>query len=377
MVRLLQARRIVPEQLVPYDWDARKGVLPQGFTFTRSGTRPYLGASGWASAATNEPRFDRQPGVPGLLIAGARTNKVTAAKSNPSATTNCTTSGDAGGVLSVVDDSAALGATWALFGPNVYKVDNSAGSTAFYVRFGGATGNTNAHSLSIISRGAGDCLLYDGTTETGVTALDGGSYARITGNSKTPANSSQQLAVKCAAGEIAYVVVPQLEAAAFADPTPIPGSTGSVTVNAETCSRSVVLPSGGFTGVVEFVTGPGISNQPTIYQTDGGAKVFQIYANTAPNLRLYLDTIANVDLGAIAPLTRYRMAFVWRPGANNLRGSVNVGAVAFGNGGSAVDNTTERFINQSFGHILRCNASPTRWRPPVSDAQLQALSALS
>lgn len=372
-----------------YDWSASSLSLPTGFTFTRSGTRTYLNNSGvWASAATDVPRFDSQPGVVGALISGARTNKVTAAKSNPADTTNCTTSGDAGGALSVVDGTVALGSTFALFGSNVYKVDNSAGSTAFYVRFGGTTGGTSAHSLSCIAYGAGDFLLYDGTTETGAQALDGASFARLTKNNVTPANSSQQFAVKCAAGEIAYVVVPQLEQATFAS-SPIIGSTGAVTVNAEVPSRTVVVPTTGFTAVWDIITPP-----------DSGVQVFGLFneglANDNNRIQLYtsgtdlvctiaaggVSVVAVVMKGSLSTSTRYKAAIRFKD--DDFASSVNGAAVVTDTSCALpLSLMTKEWMgtfrtagNEWHSHILGCNASPTVWRPPVSDAELQALSAI-
>jgi hypothetical protein len=130
-------------------------ALPREITFTRASAATCLDKYGkLVSVAANQPRFDHDArgNKLGLMIEGAVTNKSSNYNANPTATTGFTTSGDVNGVLSVVDDTAALAAAGLdqiCTSGKVYKADNSAASGSFTVSFPGTVGDTNKHSASL------------------------------------------------------------------------------------------------------------------------------------------------------------------------------------------------------------------------------------
>ena len=254
----------------PETWPAIVANL--GLTQSRTGGRDGTNLGTYYAADANVLAMHWSPELAahGPLIRLFSVNKVTAAKHNPAGTTNTTTGGDAGGALSATSTvPVGLGA-FAKYGPAVYKIDNSAGEAAFYVRFGGTTGGTGVHSISAVVLGAGSILLYDGTTETGATPFDeDGYWQRVKSEGLTPANSSQEMAVKVAAGDTAWLVVPQMEARAYADPAPIPGSTGTALVNTEKLSGTIAVMPDVLTVEIVAPHRAGISDQFLFYAWDG------------------------------------------------------------------------------------------------------------
>ena len=183
------------------------------------------------------------------ILEGSATNKCTCAKSNPQDLTNITKSGDVAAVLSVVNDAAALAAAGlSAFGPNVYKLDNSAGTTNAYAICSGVTGNANAHSLSVFARGSGSITLtWVGSGVNAVTWAGTDGYLRkkiensVSGYD--PA-STERLTVKALPGSIVYFTLPQLEEGPVCT-SPIPGGTGAITrasEGADTSGNGLSIP---------------------------------------------------------------------------------------------------------------------------------------
>lgn len=196
--------------------------LPPEISFTRASAASYMNESGQlVSAAAHTPRFDHDAhgNRLGLFIEGAITNKSTNYNANPTATTGFTTSGDAAGVLSVVDDSAALAAAGLdqiCTSGKVYKADNAAGSGSFTVTFPGNVGNTNKHSVSLYVRSEGTgqvCRLYLGQD---MLAINEGPWTRHRLENQTPDGTTRKITLLVDAHETVYFILNQLEENTFA-----------------------------------------------------------------------------------------------------------------------------------------------------------------
>ena len=197
-------------------------------TCSRASTASWLDSNGvWRIAARNLPRA----GDPtGLRVAPARTN-LAYNNINPSVTTGWSVSG---GVLSVVDDSAALAAGGAEeFGPNAIQVANATGGPV-YLHGGATTGNTNPHSLSALARltaGAGAEIGFwdvSGATFTAKGALLDGYATRTLEHNETPPDTDSQFAIHIPDNATVRVVAMQCEAGTRTT-TPIPNAQTAAT----------------------------------------------------------------------------------------------------------------------------------------------------
>jgi hypothetical protein len=176
----------------------------------------------------------------GILVEEARTNKLTVRNATPvSATANVTKTGDAAGVLTLENDTAALAAA-GLTGVvgQVWRLNNTAGTTVAVATIDGATGNTNSHTLSAYVRGTGDVRVRLNGISNTATPLTAAYVRRTT--TQTPPDSSNFFSIWVAAGGDCYFTLPQLEEGAFAtSPIITTGAAGTRGVDA----ASIVLPS--------------------------------------------------------------------------------------------------------------------------------------
>lgn len=158
----------------------------------------------------------------GALIEEARTNKCQNHNANPTVTTGITVSGDAAATLTIVNDAAALAAAGlsnVCTSGNVYKFDNSAGSTNAFAVLPGSVGNTNQHIQSCYGRGSGNWAfgLHAGVDSGGVgLAALTGSYTRRMGVAgAVPTATSGCMRIQIAAGAVLYFILNQLEEGLF------------------------------------------------------------------------------------------------------------------------------------------------------------------
>ena len=211
-------------------------------SFARPGSATYTAASGEVEqVGVDVPRV----GSTGWILEGSATNKVTCAKSNPQDLTNTNRSGEASAVISVVNDAAQLAAMgFSAFGSNVYKIDNSAGSTSVWLWFVGQTGNTNQHSRSLIVRVATGTARMTWSNDSGNGPLLANSnYIRIC-DTFTPAATTHSLTIKALPNSVVYCVMPQLEEGPVCT-SPIPGGTGAITrasEGADTSGNGLSIP---------------------------------------------------------------------------------------------------------------------------------------
>jgi len=164
------------------------------------------------------------------------TNKCTCNKANPTDTTNITKNGDAASVLSVVNDSAALAAGVAsglhelgACAGNVYKLDNSAGSTVAWVTVSGTTGNTNPHTVSAYVRGSGSCRVILAAGTPNVSALTA-NYVLKSDLNKIPINATVTLLISAEVGSITYFILPQLVESPYLLPTISDSNAAAISV---------------------------------------------------------------------------------------------------------------------------------------------------
>lgn len=201
-------------------------VNGQKLSFVRPGAGLKRFEQELVALGANVPIVEKNGQV--LRLEGPATNKVTCAKSNPAGLTNISKSGDAAAVLSVVNDATALAAAGlSACGPNVYKLDNSAGSSVAQAIPSGSVGNTNNHSLSAFTRGSG-LVKARLAGDSGTYQTLSSAYSRIKNENQTPSDSSRGLVIEAAAGSVVYFLLPQLEEGPVCT-SPIPGGTGAIT----------------------------------------------------------------------------------------------------------------------------------------------------
>ena len=435
-----QLRRAVPLLLFPggrravYDWSASSLSLPPGFTFTRSGTAQGLYGSAFSAAtyssyATDTPRFERLSDERvGLRVEGARTNLLqrSAEFSNaywitqratltadqataPDGTTAADklhedgTSNSHRTVVNGVTVGSGATVAFSAFAKNIDRrylalsIQNGSSENGFAACYdlqagtvtGTDVGTTSGSvaSTSIVALGNGWYRLVLVGASTGTT------YYPVIALSNAASPTWSNLQEPTYAGDSAsgvYIWGAQLEQASFAS-SYIPTTTASATRNAETLSRSVTTPSSGeLTYLVDFRTGLGFTSgtYQCVAMLDGGATDYVQLANI-PGTGCVLEvktsnsTVAVLNMGALSASTRYRCAF--RLAANSFAAVLNAGTVQTDASGAVPSGMNREALGynvfagneQLFGHILGCNASPTVWRPPVSNAELQALSAVA
>ena len=246
----------------------------------------------------------------GFLNEPARTNKVTCRKHNPVDTTNITFAGDVAAVPSVVDSVAALAAAkldGICTNGKVYRLNNSAGTGVAAALPTGATGNTNAHSLSVYIRkvsGVGTSLVkMEGAAGGSETIFASSTFTQIVRNNEIPSNASRRLQITAGIGDVIEFILPQLEEGAFCTSI-IPGDTlATVTRAATVYSRPTagVLRANDF-GVWGRVvpSAAGQNNFPLIATIVDGAN--NSYVNSSNTATSYFKKIANTDYSVAAAI---------------------------------------------------------------------------
>jgi hypothetical protein len=120
---------------------------------------------------------------------------------------------DAAELATVLDTDGATTVDGTRWGPNVLKLDNSAGDAPAYAYGGAATGNTTARSSQVIARqtGAGGAELGTRDASSGaftshVAVRAGGHYGHVVAHGITPGDTDEQLAVHAPAGTVVFFV---------------------------------------------------------------------------------------------------------------------------------------------------------------------------
>jgi len=241
---LTATERVLPRLAL----DFTTASLDPRITFTRTGnTATVINSSGViTSINANLPRFDytlKTGGAcKGLLIEETRINFLTSVDLvNPTSTTGWTKTGDAASTFTVVSDSTELtaaGLATLCTAGNVYKLDNSAGTTNAFVNINTAvTWGLASVSLSAYMRGSGTARLETNQgTWTPVNHTLTSVYQRYVTVGTTD-TSSNQFRVRALAGSVVYFILVQAEVGAFATSL-IPNTGSAVTRNADNASMT-------------------------------------------------------------------------------------------------------------------------------------------
>jgi len=196
--------------------------VPANFTYARTSVAWRCdSALDWRSTASGTPRNGANKHyvegpfatINGFLMEPAATNKFTGKTANPTDNTGWTLGGDGAASLTVVNDpgslldNAGLLVEMCTLG-KVWKLDNSAGAGNAYidaVQFGAVSG----HIVSLWISGQGSFTRTGaGTPET--LAFDNAGLER-TALRITPNATTDQWRVVAPAGEILYLIQPQIE----------------------------------------------------------------------------------------------------------------------------------------------------------------------
>ena len=371
--------------------DFTTASLDSRITLTRSGdTATRVNSAGAIEIVNaNLPRFDYNPStlaIRGLLIEETRINFLTSVDLvNPSSTTGWTKAGDAASVFSVVSDSTELtnaGLSGVCTSGNVYKLDNSAGTTNAFVRIDTAVswGLTDV-SLSSYARGSGVFRMETNVgTWTGSTNLTlGSTYSRfsVTGTTNT---SSNQFRVRATAGSVVYFILVQAEVGSFA--TSVTLNTGTaVTRNADVAVMTGTNFSNWWTATngataVKYIPITVAGTRPVIEFDDGTANESIALRGNTTNPELYIvdggaDQV-QIDAGTIAANTTYTLVGAW---------NTNDCAAAIGGGAAVTDNTatmptvTQARLGSDGTNYLNGWLQTIRyWPQRITNAETQAFS---
>lgn len=362
-----------------------------GWTFTRASTGYAQNAAGvlLPFASGELRRTDK-----GVLIEGARTNKctnynavipalvtmtATAATFNSGVTNATASGGDAGTLWGVVDDSAAIaaaGLSAAVTNGRVFKIDNSAGSAAAYITFGGTTGNTNTHTFSAYMRGSGG-IRYGDNGGFGATATVTADYVRYS-HADATVGSGAAFAIEAGAGEVVYCILNQMEDASFvSSPIPIAGASATraadvLTVPVSGIDYPISLFAEFEVPVLTSITDYAFSvenvsigtNSASIYKHAADAPAWIVYAGSVNQGNSNAASAVAVGVPVKAAL---------RAGTNDLRFASTGTLLAADVSATAPATPTHVRFGSSGGsnmYLRRC----ALWTRALSDSELQSVT---
>jgi hypothetical protein len=292
-----------------------------GWSFSRTGVEYEATSSGLLV-----PFGSGVPAVTdlGLQVWEARTNLATNTNINPASTAGMVKTGDAAATLSVVTDAAAL-ASIGLSG-NIYKLDNSAGSTSASAFWSSAaTVASTTYTASAYVRGTGSGGIVQSDIGGSTAALTAG-YTRAT-RTGVASTTGNQGGVTVTAGSVVYFILNQLEQATFAGPG-IPVAGASATRGAASASVGGLSLPAPATVYVEFNLGQlgaggadevlfgGVAGMPSLAISSSGTLTSS--ARTLTGLGSTANTYTPGGLG--------KAAFRYQSGSSAL--CLNGGAVA-------------------------------------------------
>jgi hypothetical protein len=332
----------------------------------------------------------------GILVEEARTNKGTSHNANPTEAAgfvgnpvNMSKSGDAAGILSVVDDAAALaaaGLSGACTSGKAYKLDNTAGAANAIASINGTVGNLNAHAFSCYARAtAGSGSVGRSGSSVGAATFSSSAYARASAV-LTPTATTEVLRVQALPGAVVYFILAQLEEGAFAtSPIITTGAAGTRGADTPAVAFANALGNGRtlfaeFTGTV--VSG-GAGNIGIVSLDDGTSnnrtQMRATYsAGTAQQLVVNAGSVLeNTSVGFARTLTTFTKQALRISSDGKLR-TANDGTVLASDSAAFSIPTTNSLTFGTTpgsvavnGYIRRVQVLPYA----ATDAQLQALTA--
>jgi len=363
---------------------ASPAAIP-GWTFSRTdtnGTATALDLAGNViQFATGVPRITNR----GILVEEARTNKGTSHNANPTEAAgfvgnpvNMSKSGDAAGILSVVDDAAALaaaGLSGACASGKVYKLDNTAGAANAIASINGTVGNLNAHAFSCYARAtAGSGSVGRSGSSVGAATFSSSAYARVSAV-LTPTATTEVLRVQALPGAVVYFILAQLEEGAFAT-SPIITTGAAGTRGVDLPSQPFDLPAA-YTIMSEAEVPLAQSGVfPTVVSTSGANNGLYLTGTNVPGFSMSNGTYVGTVAGSLTTGTIVRHAV--RAETNNVRAAINGTLATLGTTFSPITGSRILYVGSNIevasrlnGYIRRIRILPTA----TADAQLQALTA--
>jgi hypothetical protein len=360
---------------------ASPAAIP-GWSFSRTdtnGTATALDLAGNViQFATGVPRITNR----GILVEEARTNKGTSHNANPTEAAgfvgnpvNMSKSGDAAGILSVVDDAAALAAAGlsnACASGKVYKLDNTAGAANAIASINGTVGNLNAHAFSCYARAtAGSGSVGRSGSSVGAATFSSSAYARASAV-LTPTATTEVLRVQALPGAVVYFILAQLEEGAFATSPII--TTGAAGTRGADAGRITQSPTASGT-IIATVRIPTDKNNRRVVGTNGASAVTPLAYSTA-GIETYngsstLGKTVSMTAGALVTV-----GVTWESGRRSVTGA----GLTVATDANAIGSFTEMWFGQddslAAGNALNESIVRVQVLPyAVTDAQLQALTA--
>lgn len=213
-----QARRSIP---FIFDFSL---FLPQGVTFSRADAidcATYRTSQGKLTlAGANMPRIDHSiTGLAlGLLVEGARTNKLALSNASPLSTAGISVvSGQAS--LSIINDAEFLTLVGLEVTGNgsVVRINNTGQNTQAVISFSNSFGNLNPHSFSIWARCATGIpvLTRSGNAPQNLLMEKGNLYSRYKLENITGHAAMDKILIQVPTGADLYIILYQLEEGAF------------------------------------------------------------------------------------------------------------------------------------------------------------------
>lgn len=258
-----------------------------------------LADNSWADTDADGAALD-----PVVSVADAGTNKVICREANPTDTSNITKSGDAAATFTVIDDSASLAAAnldQVCTTGNVYKLDNSAGSTNAQVDITGQVATLNPQTITMRCRSSGSIQVYfsDGSGYATSAVTPSGTYSLFENSNITPADTTTQVRIRACAGAVVYFILLQLEENTVATPISYNDLLSSATRDAD--DVTVPMPSilSGASGAIEFTVTPNKTGQTAKFalgSTVDASNLFAVEMN-ATTIDL-IKKVANTDYSA-------------------------------------------------------------------------------
>ena len=201
--------------------------FPNEVTYARNdNVATYRDLNGNLKLATvDEPRIDHDENgnALGLLVEGSRVNELPVYNANPFDSTGWITVGDTNGIFSVVDAPVPLstvGLGNLCSSGKVFKLDNSAGTTSFYVVSFLTVGDLDVRSCSAYFYIEGSAA-NNGTFGIGYDVDQGtllnktGGWEKVLVENLVPAATNMRLRIKAYPGQVIYFILPQLEKGIF------------------------------------------------------------------------------------------------------------------------------------------------------------------
>lgn len=283
-------------------------------------------AGTYSEFAANAPaRTDK-----GFWVEDARTNQSTNENRDATGFAGMTLGGDAAATLTIVPDATELAAA-GLSGvvTDVFKLDNSAGTTSANVRVTAALNNAGPVTISAWWRGTGTGRLHLFGYSTGNVAVPA-AYERLI-NRQTGDGGGDDWFVNATNGAVIYFVLNGIEHAAFeSSPIPTAGAAATRPADVATVTLGAWFDTAAGSYHCKGRTAPASAVQ-IVWQMDDGTTnnrlTLKRNATNEMRFEVVAGGVAQADLllGVVADDTDFECAMSWKLNDINaiLLGGVN------------------------------------------------------